>query len=141
MLSQLIYSSSAIASFNMDDLIYLTEQARKNNTQSDITGLLLFYQTYFFQVLEGERETISNLYINIKQDKRHTNIILLEEKNIQTRAFTKWSVGLANFPNQLPLLKLKDFFVKNCQLSLTNKVDLEPLIYSFSKGINHSYLN
>ena len=141
MLYQLIYSSCAIANFNTDDLTYLTEQARINNVQNHLTGLLLFYQTYFFQVLEGEEDTISRTYTNIKHDKRHTNLTLLEHKEITERAFAQWHLGLANFPNQLPSLSPRDFFIKNCQLSLHNKDYLEPLIDSFTKGVNYTYLS
>tara|TARA_Y100001968_G_C19419030_1_gene750676 strand:+ start:1526 stop:1951 length:426 start_codon:yes stop_codon:yes gene_type:complete len=137
---QLIYSSRAIPSFTIDDLTYLTEQARQKNAQADITGLLLFYNHYFFQALEGDKTTLETLYLKIATDKRHTDIMLLEMKPLAERAFSHWRLGIANFPSQLPTITPQDFFTKNLQFTLNDKEHIEPLIASFAHGLNQVYV-
>ena len=138
---QLIYSSRAIPDFTLDDLTYLTEQSRKNNTNLDVTGLLLFYNHYFFQVLEGDKASLDLIYLNIARDKRHTDVTLLGIKPIDVRAFAHWRLGIANFPTQLPSMTPHNFFTKNLQFTLDDKAYIEPLIHSFAQGLNQVYVS
>lgn len=43
--------------------------------QSDVTGILLFNGSYFFQLLEGPEEQVKMIYRAICQDPRHYNIV------------------------------------------------------------------
>ena len=57
-----MYSSLATPGFDGAEIESLLLKARCNNGQQDITGLLLFHEGAFLQVLEGDRRTISNLF-------------------------------------------------------------------------------
>lgn len=138
---QLIYSSVASKSLNSDDLTYLIEQSRINNEYFNITGLLLFYNCYFFQVLEGENEILKKLYLKISNDKRHSEVTLLEFEPLDKRRFSQWRLGIANFSSQKPFINLKQFVHYNVQLTLEDKKCFQPLIDSFAKGINRFYVN
>ena len=48
------YSSSAAVPFSEGDLLELLTRSRENNTAKGITGLLLFKEGKFLQVLEGD---------------------------------------------------------------------------------------
>jgi hypothetical protein len=95
MLIRLIYASAAAADMDHPTLDRVLAQARRNNTQRDITGLLAFDSAHFLQVLEGGRDTISALYTRICGDDRHRNVTLLQCGDIEERAFDRWTMGFA----------------------------------------------
>jgi len=40
----------------------------KNNKQVNITGLLVFFEKLFFQIIEGDDEEVNRLYVKIGKD-------------------------------------------------------------------------
>lgn len=91
---QLIYASTATREMTERDLSALLEQARTKNERLEITGLLLYRDGAFIQVLEGGRETVDQLFATIEADERHEDVIKLKgEKTHGEREFPKWSMG------------------------------------------------
>jgi len=89
----LIYSSSATSRFTDSELQQLLTQARANNEQQNITGVLLYHDGQFMQLLEGEDSVLYNLYAIIEQDPRHTGVLKLADKAIESRSFPEWSMA------------------------------------------------
>jgi hypothetical protein len=89
----LIYSSHAAPGFKEEELTSLLVQARERNKDYLVTGLLLYFDGKFIQLIEGEKQTIKQLYNNIINDKRHSGISLLKEGDSETRYFPDWSMG------------------------------------------------
>lgn len=95
-LIHLIYRSSATKWLTEEDLVSLLERARKRNKDKSITGMLLYANACFIQVLEGEEIDVEEVYSRILKDPlNNANVILLKE-NINTRDFPEWSMGFAN---------------------------------------------
>ena len=67
-------------------------QARKNNPQHQIGGVLYFSNNYFFQCLEGGQDVVNQLYNKITEDPRHENVQSLMVKRINERYFANWSM-------------------------------------------------
>ena len=89
---KLLYVSTTKRDFPEPDLQAILAVSRKNNPSLGVTGLLLYIDGGFLQVLEGDREVIRVLYDKIAQDTRHWNAkILLEEQG--ERNFGQWSMG------------------------------------------------
>ena len=44
--------------------------SRRNNADSGITGTLFFNDEYFAQVIEGDRDQVSQSFLRISQDER-----------------------------------------------------------------------
>ena len=93
MLYHLGYTSTATVPMSGADLWALLEFARAFNESKDLTGLLLHRQESFFQVLEGEKSEVLNLFERIKQDPRHTRVEILFEEDIEKREFIDWRMG------------------------------------------------
>lgn len=74
----------------MDEILMTS---REYNSQKNITGCLLFSNNIFLQLLEGKKEDVKNLYHSIKKDKRHSNITLLIEQEVNERMFPDWSLA------------------------------------------------
>lgn len=89
----IVYQSSAVGQPTVADLRYLLLQARSNNSRLGITGLLLYGNGNFMQVLEGEAEPMQQVYASIVADPRHTAVLKLADGPIEKRIFADWSMG------------------------------------------------
>lgn len=92
-LIQLVYASAANVHFDAQQLETLLERARANNESLGVTGMLLYKDETFFQVLEGEPRLVHSLYDKIELDSRHSNVLLLVQREITERNFGEWSMG------------------------------------------------
>ncbi len=92
-LIQLIYLSSSEHLLMDDELHHLLKLAREKNVQHQITGLLLYNEGNFIQVIEGEREEVTQLYRNICGDPMHKGLIKLIEQDIEQRDFPHWAMS------------------------------------------------
>ena len=120
----LTYVSSARHYFSDQDLVQLLEQCHEKNTRLGITGMLLFKEGNFIQVLEGPEENVNQVYKSILNDPRHDGILRLIRENITERSFPGWSMGFRNL-NDVTLQKLPAYsdFLNTSLLSPEFQVD------------------
>jgi hypothetical protein len=95
MLTRLIYASEAAENLDPGKVQALLEHARRSNRLRDITGMLIFDRRYFLQVLEGDRQLLSDLYGRFVTDSRHRRLLILGVEPIAQRLFSEWSMGFA----------------------------------------------
>lgn len=100
---RLVYVSSATHLFSKEELMGLLNQARLNNERVGITGMLLYKDGDFLQLIEGEEASVRRLYKTIEADPRHRSTIVLSEEPCQERLFTDWSMGFRDLSD--PSLK------------------------------------
>ena len=93
---QLIYFSTSARRITKDDLQAILLTSIYHNSKKNITGLLLYDQGTFCQVLEGEAKDVHALFFKILEDDRHTRIIKIFDDEIQTRDFSSWSMNCIN---------------------------------------------
>lgn len=93
MLIQICYGSVASAPFDEPALQGLLNKARANNTRDGITGLLLYGNGHFVQVLEGEEASVDALYAKITSDGRHRQVFQLYRDPVSTRDFANWAMS------------------------------------------------
>ncbi|MBC6699198.1 BLUF domain-containing protein [Hymenobacter puniceus] len=96
----IVYQSTAVGHPTTAALRQLLNQARANNRQLGITGLLLFSHDSFLQVLEGEQHATEDLFSRIKADHRHSGIQTLSNGSIQQRIFPDWSMGFQSLTGE-----------------------------------------
>ncbi|CAM4279749.1 BLUF domain-containing protein [Pseudoalteromonas ostreae] len=92
-LTRIIYASTITEHFNPSSLEEIIEKAVLNNKKNNVTGMLCFNRNYFLQCIEGSRTNVNKTYNKILNDKRHTEIILLDYSEINAREFSNWSMG------------------------------------------------
>lgn len=90
---ELLYTSVAVQSMRSADLVSLLGQARTKNAYLNVTGMLVFHDREFMQVLEGNKETVFELYDRISTDERHTSARIFWEGPTQQRAFPEWTMA------------------------------------------------
>lgn len=100
-MQELIYASAAQTMLDPLQLGAILEVARRNNARLNVTGILLYHDGSFFQVLEGETETVNALYARIKQDSRHRAVAELSRRAIAQPSFGAWSMGFVSLDARL----------------------------------------
>lgn len=81
-ITQLVYMSRAQEDLKDQDIENIL-RLHGLNSKNNITGLLLFHSGIFLQVLEGDKNTIQELYYKkIRVDNRHTDV--------HPHAFNQW---------------------------------------------------
>jgi len=96
----LIYSSYATHLYNDGQLIELLEKCRINNKKKNITGMLLYLNGKFIQVLEGDQNDVEELYQTISADAHHKRVTLIVEGTSPERIFRNWSMGFKSLSEQ-----------------------------------------
>lgn len=101
-LSLLAYTSVACHYMSHEELITLLSSCRGKNHARNVSGMLLYMEGCFFQVLEGSREVIEALFEKISKDERHHHVMKLIVEPIEERSFANWSMGFQNIsPHEL----------------------------------------
>lgn len=84
---RLVYLSTAVGVLRADELDRIWLRARAANAAAGVTGLMLFHQGVFLQVLEGPAAGVASLMERIRRDRRHANLTILESGEVSERAF------------------------------------------------------
>ena len=93
------YSSAALQPFSQDDLLALLEQSRSSNEQDGLTGVLVYRDDRFLQLLEGPDDVVRERMRVIEADDRHGTIRVLLEDEIEERQFPDWTMGFVMTDN------------------------------------------
>ena len=89
---QLLYASNTSRDTPeavLDDILAVS---RRNNAPAGVTGMLLYVEGGFMQVLEGEEQAVRRHLRRICRDRRHWNALVLLDR-AAPRAFSDWSMG------------------------------------------------
>jgi hypothetical protein len=92
-LYHLAYQSTATGLPTEQDLEELLVQSRAANLRHRITGVLLYCEGHFMQVLEGRQEDVHFIYAKIECDVRHHDVTKLTDGPIAQRSFYQWSMA------------------------------------------------
>ncbi len=88
-----IYCSHATV--EVDQPVHLADiigASARNNGYDGITGILVFADGVFIQLIEGPRGKVDALMVRIRADKRHRNLNVLGETTDNIRLFDAWSM-------------------------------------------------
>jgi hypothetical protein len=96
----LIYVSIASDNLGREDLLDLLRVSRENNTRDDLTGLLLYKDRRFMQILEGSQTAVCATYGRIARDPRHYDPAILLEGETAARDFADWSMGFHDLDDE-----------------------------------------
>ena len=94
-LHELVYVSLAEHPMSEAELCELLTQARAYNQAHGITGLLVYRDREFMQLLEGEEAEVAALFQHIERDRRHLQVYRLWDGPIAERSCRDWVMGFA----------------------------------------------
>jgi hypothetical protein len=93
MLAQIAYMSDRNSDCTQTEIKDILSSCKKNNPTLEITGVLLYSDSKFIQMVEGESKTIIGLYDKIKLDSRHHNVRMISYRSIKEKSFPSWHMG------------------------------------------------
>ena len=93
---QIIYLSSSREYLSPEQINEILSKSRENNLKNNITGVLLYFDRDFLQVIEGPKTALLELFEIIEKDKRHTGIITVFNKEIKEKHFPEWNMGFSS---------------------------------------------
>ena len=117
-----VYSSAAHPIFKEHEIPAFLDKIRTANASQNITGMLLYIEGGFFQVLEGEPVAVDAVYRKIKADPRHERLTLIIREPILERSFGEWTMGFEalGLKEAGALIGENDFFTAaSCVAKLT----------------------
>lgn len=88
---RIVYVSTAAT--HQAELPGMLARARAKNRALDITGMLIYKDGYFMQVLEGQKSPVGELLETIRHDPRHRGVQVLSNEVVSERLFAPWSMG------------------------------------------------
>ena len=135
-LTHLIYASTASRRFDKQELLKLLENVRAANARCGVTGMLLYEDLNFFQVLEGPESAITPLFKKIATDKRHTGVVMIIQEPIVERSFADWTMSFSKITREelRSIDGLNDFFGKNSVFSQLDSGRAKKLLAAFQDG-------
>ena len=92
-LHHLSYQSTALLSVSDDAMQELLAKSRAYNTAHEVSGMLMYRDGQFVQVLEGEESVLRALYDKIRRDPRHTDVVKLVDEPLARRKFGAWAMA------------------------------------------------
>ena len=107
-LKQIIYSSRPLG-FDKDTVEQILVSSCKNNQSVEVTGLLIYSEDQYLQLLEGPTPALEETFSKIKSDPRHDNIIVLKEDFTDRRLFSSWTMR----PQPLDVMMFEEDDIKN----------------------------
>ena len=132
----LIYNSAATHAFTDAELESLLQKARNNNAARDITGMLLYLDGCFFQVLEGPQDKVDALVETIRQDQGHARMSVIIREPIAHRAFSEWTMGFTrlSLDDARSIDGLNDFFGSGHVLTELDAGRAKKILTAFKQG-------
>ncbi len=106
-LHQLVYTSKAKLPITFKEITDINTQAKTNNKGKNLTGVLLYQDGCFLQLLEGNKETIHDTFKKISKDRRHNTVKILVDKPVNKRHFPNWDMTLKSIQVLDPALAAK----------------------------------
>lgn len=95
------YISTEARRLSRADIQDILRVSRMKNTMRRLTGVLLYYDGVFLQVLEGEHDQLDELMTVLRLDRRHGEIRVMLDETTTERHFPDWSmafVDMADLP-------------------------------------------
>lgn len=90
---RLVYVSSATRLPDAREVADLAAEAGRRNAAAGVTGMLLYMEGMFFQLLEGEPDAVAAIYARIAADRRHAGLIVMLDEETDRRLCPDWSMG------------------------------------------------
>ncbi|MDG0816810.1 BLUF domain-containing protein [Bdellovibrio svalbardensis] len=129
---QLVYLSHAVEDISYTDIRDILDVSRAHNAKEDITGVLIYREGYFLQVLEGNKESVLKLVAKIKDDDRNFKLRVLLEADSPVRLFADWSMAFLDGDIQanstVDLIELFELCLKS---GMSDKVVIQTMVRKF----------
>lgn len=132
----LIYVSAEKYAMSDEALQDILSKSRTNNAKHGITGMLLYTEGSFLQILEGYEDEVTRLYEKIAEDARHYRVAKVTVIKGKERLFSDWTMGFASVnARELESIEgMNDFFGDGKCLADLNERQVINILDEFESG-------
>lgn len=132
----IVYASEAIEAFDKTALHELLSVARKKNEKLDITGILLYEDRSFLQIIEGRPSVIKALFNKIKKDSRHKHVAKILEFTSKQKSFDEWTMGhgMVTTDELESIEGMNDFFRSQMRFNDLKEQQVTKILDAFKEG-------
>jgi len=109
--------------------------SRNWNNDHNITGILLYSEGNFFQVLEGEKELLKTLFSRISIDKRHQNVMVIFEKEVSQPKFEDYQSDFISLDSRFEPEEINLYFSQIEKLNPNIQSSVRYILNKFTEGI------
>ncbi len=92
-LEHLVYVSSAVHPCDASALEAILDSAVRHNQENGVTGMLLYKDGNFLQVLEGLPPAVTETFGRVAADPRHRDVTVIQREPVARREFGDWHMG------------------------------------------------
>ena len=92
MLERIVYISACAQEQTDQSVEAILSVSRARNVAAGITGLLIGGGNWWMQLLEGERPKLEPVWASIRNDPRHSPVVMVQRRPLRGRAFHGWSL-------------------------------------------------
>jgi hypothetical protein len=104
-LTRIIYTSTTAGDIDRESMKRLLSRARGINAALHVSGVLVHMGSKFLHALEGNPDTVDELFARIARDPRHTNVVPLVRESVGQRVFSGLPLGYTTLsPMQMAAL-------------------------------------
>jgi Sensors of blue-light using FAD len=114
----------------------IEKAATRFNTAQSVTGVLIYKDGVFYQLLEGDFSSVTNAFNRIILDKRHDEIELITFSEIAQRSFNIWHMQnsmrmIKKDPNRVNMkMKFVDRYITSFKSNMPLYADLLKSVYN-----------
>ncbi|TQV72297.1 BLUF domain-containing protein [Aliikangiella marina] len=130
-LVELVYTSRSISTLDEHDVQEILKGAYAKNKELGITGVLVYYNQQFMQLIEGCSNAINPLFQSICHDARHYDIKLVSYTELEQRSYNDWEMGYVD-PKTV-----SNSFLSEIELNKIRQGDYRKIIKAFAELIKN----
>lgn len=130
------YVSTANPNLSEDQIEEALTFSKNWNNDNNITGILLYSQGNFFQVLEGDKTLLESLFSRIKTDERHYDVTTIFEKEVEETKFKDYETDFISLDSRYEAKDLNTYFSRIELLNPSIQSSVKYILNKFAEGIN-----
>ena len=116
------YVSKADPELSKEEIEDIFKTSIEHNNECTISGILLYSMERFFQILEGEKKEVIELYEDkIRNDPRHHDIMEIYHKPSGKPIFLRYNSKFEIVSTHQDLDRIKTYIDKNSKYGTSNK--------------------
>ncbi|MFV8226831.1 BLUF domain-containing protein [Christiangramia aquimixticola] len=133
------YAISYVSSVNFDltndEIQEILDFSRISNNANGITGILLYSDGNFFQVLEGDKDQLKPLFSAINDDHRHYDLMVIFEKQVSQAAFENYECDFISLDSRFNQESMDIYLSQIEKLNPKIQGSVRYVLNKFSEGI------
>lgn len=131
---ELVYQSRANTDIGPVEIEEILTVSRRNNLRSGLSGLLVYHEGDFLQVLEGPPDDVERVFDVIRNDPRHYRVNVIVDHEVSRRSFGNWEMGFREIDHHIDDEEGMSDFLSGAELPPASDRYIQMIFESFRDG-------